>query len=123
MTHPGLLPTRFQEFSTDIPPNRLLKWALNMLRNEVRNSQLLHRMDYQIGRLARVAGQNLPSDLERIWVAPQFKHVEPGLSVAAMLYRQQLASLDARENGIGTDLIWATAPLFEDFTFFFSNWR
>lgn len=114
---PSRIPCRYQDFTEDIAPNRLLKWALKELLPEVGSAPLALRMAYQIERLVAVADTEPPYPEYQLRLPPQFSHCGLGVETAKLLADNKLSNLEGSSLNAGVEMIWPTARIFEDFTF------
>lgn len=117
VVRPDKIICEFQDYSEDVAPNQLMKWALRVLIPEVSSESLLSRMERQIARLVNVSDARPPFHEHELRLSPQFAYCKPGIDVAKMVAGNQLAGLDGGNSSNSIDLVWATAPIFEDFVF------
>lgn len=114
---PGMINCVFQEFSADIAPNQLMKWALRSLIPEVSSRALIARMRHRLDRLSTVSDTGPLYRENELLLSQQFSYCEPGVAVAKLVADNQLAGVNAVSGSVGLELVWNTATIFEDFVF------
>jgi 5-methylcytosine-specific restriction endonuclease McrBC regulatory subunit McrC len=115
ITRPDRLPLVVDEYSTDIPVNRLLKWAAGELSRTVLSTALSRELMEERNAFEEVA-LDPPGliEAERLVLPPQFKAFEPALEVSRLLLRGHTL-----QHGLGDRLapgfLWNSAAVFESF--------
>ena len=115
ITRPDRLPVVVDEYSTDIPVTRLLKWAAGELSRTVLSTALSRELMEERNAFDEV-GIAPPGliEAERLMLPPQFKAFEPAVEVSRLLLRGHTL-----QHGLGDRLapgfLWNSAAVFESF--------
>lgn len=105
----------YDEYTEDIPVNRLLRWASETLAGEVISPRLHRRLSEEAAGLREV-GAVPPGFLEaeRLVLPPQHRELEPAVAIARLLLRGH--SLVHRRGSFDVHgFLWKSADIFERF--------
>lgn len=113
--YPGLLPCEYEEFSLDVPANRLVKWAAEQLSRVVRSPILGRDLMDQVSALPDVSSRPPPPQIaERISLPPTGQSLAPAVRVGQLLLTGRSLRHGAGDESL-PGFLWNSSDVFELF--------
>lgn len=113
--HPGLLPCAFEEFSKDVPANRLVKWAAEQLSHLVRSPLLGRELMEEALAMRDVASTPPPPQTaDRISLSPNSQFLAPAVRVGQLLLGSRNLRHGTSEEKL-PGFLWKSSDVFERF--------
>lgn len=111
---PFLFPCKYDEYNEDIPVNRLLKWAGLFLSERVKSFHLSYMIRESTSLMSVNSIPPGPIEAENITLPVQFNYMQPALSIAKLLLKQE--NLYHRSNTLTSfGFLWKSYQVYEDF--------
>lgn len=115
VTRPQELPCVYDEYSLDIPLNRLLRWAALTLVGAVQSPRLARTLTDGAQHFAGVS-HAIPGPVEAdmLQLPSQFAYLAPALQVARLLLRAESLRHDSGDLS-APGFLWKSADVFQDY--------